>query len=337
MANENNLIPNSQRTPNERRENARKAGIASGKARRAKKRRHESWKGLGGVNCRHRMFPFFPGICTPNPIHYDEAENERVYKATQRQRKLERDIRNLKKRKAAAEAIGDSETQELLDKKLERKYQEINAFCRANGLKRDYARELISEQVTKSRGYHSENDKNAPYSNATLESVVKKEYNEENIQQMVNDFQKQYAYAEKEHIMVLTRGGKLYNIAGSQYVVNPSEIIDDKDMIGAATVHNHPVPDGDTHADAFSIEDLVETVRLKTSPDYLITGDKKYMVEITDLTLDEDQIRELYDRATLRTFEKRIERLISDDYYRQLEIMRSLSELDKRVKFYELL
>ena len=35
--NEKNLIPNEERTPNERRENAKKAGIASGKARREKK------------------------------------------------------------------------------------------------------------------------------------------------------------------------------------------------------------------------------------------------------------------------------------------------------------
>lgn len=37
MANEQNLIPNSQRTPEELREITRKGGIASGKARRAKK------------------------------------------------------------------------------------------------------------------------------------------------------------------------------------------------------------------------------------------------------------------------------------------------------------
>ena len=37
MANERNLIPNDKRTPSERRENARKAGIASGQARREKK------------------------------------------------------------------------------------------------------------------------------------------------------------------------------------------------------------------------------------------------------------------------------------------------------------
>ena len=37
MANEENLIPNSERTPSERRENAKKAGQASGEARRKKK------------------------------------------------------------------------------------------------------------------------------------------------------------------------------------------------------------------------------------------------------------------------------------------------------------
>ena len=37
MANEQNLVPNSARTPKERREIARKAGIASGEARRRKK------------------------------------------------------------------------------------------------------------------------------------------------------------------------------------------------------------------------------------------------------------------------------------------------------------
>lgn len=41
MANEQNLIPNEARTPKQRRENASKAGIASGKARRQKKQMHE--------------------------------------------------------------------------------------------------------------------------------------------------------------------------------------------------------------------------------------------------------------------------------------------------------
>ena len=46
MANPENLIPNENRTPTERRENARKAGIASGEARRAKRDRHQRIKDL---------------------------------------------------------------------------------------------------------------------------------------------------------------------------------------------------------------------------------------------------------------------------------------------------
>lgn len=42
VANEENLIPNEERTPSERRENARKAGIASGKARRRKRSMKEA-------------------------------------------------------------------------------------------------------------------------------------------------------------------------------------------------------------------------------------------------------------------------------------------------------
>lgn len=42
MTNEGNLIPNKERTPSERRENARKAGIASGKARRRKRSMKEA-------------------------------------------------------------------------------------------------------------------------------------------------------------------------------------------------------------------------------------------------------------------------------------------------------
>lgn len=104
-------------------------------------------QGLGGVNCRHRMFPFFPGISIPNPIQYDERENERLYKLSQHQRKLERDIRYLKKKEAAAKAIKDNETLTAIHCKLKQKFNEINAFCKSNGLKRDYSRELVAEQI----------------------------------------------------------------------------------------------------------------------------------------------------------------------------------------------
>lgn len=105
--------------------------------------------GLGGVNCRHRMFPFIPGFSAPNPIKYSSEENERIYNLTQKQRKLERDIRILKKQQAAAQAMGDEETATLMKNKLNVKFDEINKFCKQNGLIRDYSRELVSEQINK--------------------------------------------------------------------------------------------------------------------------------------------------------------------------------------------
>ena len=105
--------------------------------------------GLGGVNCRHRMFPFFPGISTPNPVKYDEEENKRIYEARQHQRKLERDMRLLKKKKACADVIGDTETSDMLKAKITAKSNELNNWCKANNLKRDYSRELVSEQLIK--------------------------------------------------------------------------------------------------------------------------------------------------------------------------------------------
>jgi hypothetical protein len=97
--------------------------------------------GLGGVNCRHRMYPFIPGVSTPVMEQYDEKEAERVYKATQKQRAKERQIRALKRELAVAKATGQP-TKEI-SRKLKARYEDIIAFCKKNGLERDFNRELI--------------------------------------------------------------------------------------------------------------------------------------------------------------------------------------------------
>lgn len=52
MANEQNLIPNSQRTPEELREITRKGGIASGKARRQRKTLAQIGEMIGGLDIK---------------------------------------------------------------------------------------------------------------------------------------------------------------------------------------------------------------------------------------------------------------------------------------------
>lgn len=114
--------------------------------------------GLGGVNCRHRMFPFLPGISTPNPIRFNEEENRRVYELTQKQRSMERRMRQLKKEQAAAKAIGDTETAAKLKTKISEQSNKIDEFCKKNGLKRDFSRELVKEQIVKNKSVaNSEN------------------------------------------------------------------------------------------------------------------------------------------------------------------------------------
>ena len=102
--------------------------------------------GLGGVNCRHRMFPFFPGISVPNPHQIDEKENKKVYEATQKQRAMERNIRAIKKRLIVAKASGDKDLAKAYRKKLTQKQAEIDKFCKDNGLRRQTEREMVQEE-----------------------------------------------------------------------------------------------------------------------------------------------------------------------------------------------
>ena len=103
-------------------------------------------RGLGGVNCRHRMFPFFPGISVPNPYKVDPEENKRVYEATQIQRGMERKIRKLKKRLTVAKASGDMEQAKAYRKALTEKQKQIEKFCKDNNLRRQTEREMIQEE-----------------------------------------------------------------------------------------------------------------------------------------------------------------------------------------------
>ena len=72
-----------------------------------------------------------------------------VFYELSQQRKLERDMRKLKKKKAAAEAVGDKEKAKQLKKKITAKGKEIDEFCEKNNLRRDHNRELVTEQITK--------------------------------------------------------------------------------------------------------------------------------------------------------------------------------------------
>ncbi|MBO5837267.1 MAG: phage minor capsid protein [Oscillospiraceae bacterium] len=111
--------------------------------------------GICGANCRHNFAPYFEGM--ENPFeHYDSEENRKEYELQQRQRAMERRIRESKRKcmgfkhgvdnasspeaKAAAEA--EYQKQAAL---LQKRNKAYNDFCEENGLKRKSERITIAK------------------------------------------------------------------------------------------------------------------------------------------------------------------------------------------------
>ncbi len=110
--------------------------------------------GLGGYNCRHSIAPFKPGMKNPFK-NYDSEENKKAYELSQKQRKIEREIRKAKTEVMAfAEAV-NSCTDETLRAEFEIKLQEsgkrltmlnekYKQFCDENNLKTYYERTYVA-------------------------------------------------------------------------------------------------------------------------------------------------------------------------------------------------
>lgn len=106
--------------------------------------------GLSGVNCRHS---FGPGDGENNPFEqYDTEENRKAYEAQQRQRTLERRIRDSKRKVQNLQTAVDNckdeklkfELQQKLDRKsytLSKQNKAYKQYCKDNNLK-EYAERL---------------------------------------------------------------------------------------------------------------------------------------------------------------------------------------------------
>lgn len=113
--------------------------------------------GICGINCRHSMGLFYPGISVNNKIQFNAKENERRYENEQKQRSMERAIRNTKRELNVLETSGiDTEEsinrRKLLEKQLERQDDRYKDFCKKQGLKPVNYR----LQVAKTKGVDNE-------------------------------------------------------------------------------------------------------------------------------------------------------------------------------------
>ena len=137
MAGADNLIPNEQRTPEERRRNARKAGIASGKARREKADLKKK------VNQILEMDVFNPQLKEALEEKGLNATNQTAIATVLLQKALKGDIRAIE---LLAKMNGNEGTKDNLDKKEQK--ERIKAQQLENK-KREQALEgnVVSEDI----------------------------------------------------------------------------------------------------------------------------------------------------------------------------------------------
>ena len=117
--------------------------------------KYGSVTGLCGANCRHNFSPYFEGM--KNPFQeYDSEENQKQYELEQRQRTLERRIRETKRETMGWKTSMDREDDPLKKAQLEEKYRQkaallkkqnaaYNDFCESTGQKKRHDRIQIAK------------------------------------------------------------------------------------------------------------------------------------------------------------------------------------------------
>lgn len=100
--------------------------------------------GLFGINCGHVAYPYFPGAkktYQPN----DSEKNAEQYKQSQKQRSLERSIRNAKRELALQKENGDKAAVQKAQARVEARQKAMRSFIDKTGRTRRYDREQIYE------------------------------------------------------------------------------------------------------------------------------------------------------------------------------------------------
>lgn len=99
--------------------------------------------GIRGINCRHLLIPYIPGVNTNNQRKYSDKDMEKHREERQKQRYLERQIRKAKQHLKVAETIGDEDSILKYKQMVRRRQQNIRRFIDETGRTRQYSREKV--------------------------------------------------------------------------------------------------------------------------------------------------------------------------------------------------
>src|SRR5690625_2042261 len=92
--------------------------------------------GLRGINCRHQLIPFVPGVMENNQPQYAQAEMTHNRELRQKQRYYERQIRQTKRELKLAEIVGDEKTIQAKKKLVRNRQDRIREFVAEHDINR---------------------------------------------------------------------------------------------------------------------------------------------------------------------------------------------------------
>lgn len=222
---------------------------------------------IGTLNCGHAAFPIILGVnspqYTPEELEKLRTDNEKGvvvdgrhytgYEATQMQRKLERAIRNQKRRIMIDEAAGDKEKLVTDRIRLTWLKQEYERFSKAAKLKTQYERTEVAgfgEKIStsyagKSAGYKSSQP-------GVPEQIGQVNFSDKPaVLRWLEEGEQASAGLDYEVNYSVTSDGKVWRVSGESATVNPSAI--PSSLKGSYSYHNHPAKE--THY-SFSADDV---------------------------------------------------------------------------------
>jgi len=99
--------------------------------------------GLFGVNCGHVKYPYIPGLTKRSFKPVSQRRNEKIYEESQKQRYLERRIREAKREKDFMEALGDEEGIREAKQRIRDRQANMRSFINQTNRTRRYNREQV--------------------------------------------------------------------------------------------------------------------------------------------------------------------------------------------------
>lgn len=149
--------------------------------------------GILGINCGHHKWPFIPGVNVQRYFPRDDLDaNNRLYKETQVQRALERDIRKQKRECVLFDKLGDKEAFKDASVKLKQKEAKLKAYVDSKDhLHRRKNREQVigfdkrisSEAVAAKKSIAKK--ANAVYDTGSEESNIKAYYRDQPLREKI--------------------------------------------------------------------------------------------------------------------------------------------------------